>query len=234
MWWAAFTLGILGSAHCIAMCGALSCVMTNTPYSSKMHRFLGVFTYQLGRIFTYALIGLVFGFFAELMVVLNIQKIVSILTGLILILLFVISYNPLNRIGQSYLFGWCYIRLKSFLTSSFNRAKSIPSFFLGVLNGMIPCGLVYLALVGAITGGTILNGTLFMIFFGMGTLPAMVVFTLLGQSASAAIRIPFRKMIPYVSLCFGLYLIFRGIMIDMPQDVDFWNVVQNPIMCFRR
>jgi len=96
---------------------------------------------------------------------------------------------------------------------------------------MLPCGLVYLALAGALASGGVWQGMLFMILFGLGTLPMLLAVILGYEWVSPTIRFQFRKVLPYVTLSFGLFLIYRGVVVDMPTELNFWEALRNPIMC---
>ena len=111
------------------------------------------------------------------------------------------------------------------------EVQSYPPFILGMVNGLLPCGLVYLALAGALTTGNIYSGGLFMFFFGLGTIPMLFGLVLGNQMISGSKRKTLTKVIPYVSLAFGVFLCYRGIVVDMPMELDFFEAMKNPVMC---
>jgi sulfite exporter TauE/SafE len=108
---------------------------------------------------------------------------------------------------------------------------ALPPFAFGLMNGMLPCGLVYLGIAGALTMGTVWGGMGFMLFFGLGTVPAMML-VLWGQKwISASLRASLRNVYPYVMLCLGMYLIYRGSMSTFPLELNFVDALRNPVMC---
>ena len=112
-----------------------------------------------------------------------------------------------------------------------NRIKSKSPFTIGLINGLLPCGLVYLALAGALISENIVQSSLFMMFFGLGTIPAMAGFLKGFHFLPFSIKRYFNKALPIVTLCFGGFMIYRGLVIEMPMELSFFEAIKNPIMC---
>lgn len=233
MHWAALSLGFLGSLHCLGMCGPLAIGVARIGNHSRYGLISHTLQYNLGRIMTYAVIGGTFGLAGELIVMANFQKTFTILSGVILIIMFLFALDLEGLLFKSK----AYRHLFEIISKRLNYLVKIGAqrypFLFGVMNGIMPCGLVYLALAGSLTVGNWLEGSVFMIFFGVGTLPAMLGIILLGHQNIYKIgsKLALQRLFPTLQLLFGLFLIYRGIMVDLPVELDFWAVIKNPVMC---
>lgn len=227
----AFTLGLLGSLHCVGMCGPLAIAFTHRPGQSKKSHLYAALSYNIGRTITYALIGSLFGVIGSLVAVVEMQKLLSIILGLIMVISFLLSIDLEGYINKNTWLKNQYFKLRNILSSMMQKSQEYSPFVLGMVNGLLPCGLVYLALAGALATGNIAYGMLFMIFFGLGTIPMLLAIVLGYEFVSGKWRMQFRRALPYVTLCFGLFLIYRGLVVDMPAQLGFWEALKNPIMC---
>ena len=211
----ALMLGLIGSFHCAGMCGpiALAIPLNNNSWYSKT---LGSLIYNIGRAITYAIMGFVFGLLGKGLVLAGFQKWVSIIMGIIMVLsvLFPSLYkNRFDLNGKAFSFvGNLKIKLGNLL-----RKRSYSSLFLiGLLNGLLPCGLVYMALAGAIATSDALSGAMFMFVFGLGTLPMLFLISILGNSLSVKFRTKMTKVIPAVVFFIGVLFILRGLGLGIP------------------
>ncbi len=89
-------------------------------------------------------------------------------------------------------------------------------FFIGMLNGLLPCGLVYMAIAGAIGTGGVAEGSLYMILFGLGTIPMLLSISLAGNIMSIAVRKRINKLIPVLVVIVGVLFILRGLSLGIP------------------
>ena len=226
----AFSLGLLGSMHCVGMCGPLAIAFSSKAPSSKGQHLLHAMSYNIGRVLTYALIGVLFGIVGSFLVFTDIQKSLSILLGFIMIMSFVLHID-LERKLQTGLLSGFYRQVQQLIQRIASHAHRYPPFVLGAANGLLPCGLVYLALAGAIAGGSVLYGALFMLSFGLGTIPMMLLVVLGYGFVGGKVKLKFRKVLPYATLFFGAFLVYRGMVVDMPQSLSFWEAIKNPILC---
>jgi hypothetical protein len=97
------------------------------------------------------------------------------------------------------------------------RTRSYKGLFLiGLLNGLLPCGLVYLAIAGAIGTGSVYFGIAFMVLFGLGTLPMMLLISWIGNLFTIAVRNTMNKIIPYIVVLIGVLFILRGLSLGIP------------------
>lgn len=210
----AFGLGFLGSFHCVGMCGpiAMAIPLNRRNYASML---AGGLAYNLGRVFTYSAIGLVFGLIGQGLFIAGYQNILSLTLG-ILILLSLIFAAWAQRMGSNALLFRAVNNIKAKLIPLFNKKSTGALFLIGVLNGLLPCGFVYMAITGAIASGNSVNGALFMALFGLGTLPAMLAMNMIGGFVSVSFRNIVKKIVPVVVGLMGLALVLRGLNLGIP------------------
>jgi sulfite exporter TauE/SafE len=209
--WTALILGLVGSLHCAGMCGPLALALPVTG-TTRTGFVTGRLMYNLGRLVTYCLLGVIFGLVGRTLALAGIQRWVSISLGLAL-LFGVASSRKLALWGPVMsLIGSLKFRMSTLL-----RERSLSSLVvLGMLNGLLPCGLVYVACAGATATGTLLSGAQYMAMFGLGTIPMMLGIGLCGRLMPMALRLHLRKAVPAsVCLLAGL-LILRGLSLGIP------------------
>ncbi len=228
--WTAFTMGLIGSLHCIGMCGPIALAL---PYqgSRRVYAAGNLLLYNLGRVLTYALLGLVIGIFGRGFFLAGFQSYLSAGLGFALLLVAVFSINVESRLlrlpWMSRLNEWVKLQLGRLL-----RQRGAGKLFLiGMLNGLLPCGLVYMAIVGALTTANMFQGGLFMAFFGLGTIPLMLGTALAGQLISLEWRARLRRLLPAFLAVFAIMFILRGLNFDLPIELRFWQDMQNTPMC---
>jgi len=211
---AALSLGFLGSFHCIGMCGpiALSIPVNRKSFFSLI---AGTLTYNSGRLITYSLMGLVFGLVGEGFVLAGLQQSLSVFLGIGIIILLLIP-----RISQKLAHSGQVIRFiekwKSVIRKLFGIHSYSSLLLIGLLNGLLPCGLVYLGIAGSVATGDPIDGALFMAAFGLGTLPAMLSITFLRDLISIRIRKTMRKIVPVFVVITAVLLILRGLNLGIP------------------
>jgi uncharacterized protein len=211
----AFMIGMLGSFHCIGMCGplALALPLSSNSFTAK---FFGAFMYNAGRIATYTVFGLVFGLIGQTAAVFNFQQWLSIVTGAI-ILFFIImpkKYKMQSAASNHTTAFFTRVRLK--LGRLFTQKNNSSLFVIGLLNGLLPCGLVYMAVAGAIAAGDVWKSALFMAAFGLGTLPIMWSIAFFGNYVSVSLRQNIRRAYPYMMTLMACLLIVRGMGLGIP------------------
>ena len=216
MLYTAFLIGLLGSFHCLGMCGPIVLALPG-GYGSLGGLVASRISYNLGRVFMYGCMGLLFGFMGRGFVLAGLQNAVSILSGSIIVLLAL-----LNLIGRSQqLFAHrIYEKFYHFFKQLFQPLVEKKSFLsmwgIGILNGLLPCGFVYIGLAGAIETGSAETGFWFMIFFGLGTLPIMLGAGLLGVWVTQPFRTRLRRVLPFTGIALGVLFILRGLNLDIP------------------
>ncbi len=212
---AALSLGLAGSFHCVGMCGpiALAIPLNN---SNWITRISGSLLYNLGRAFTYLVMGAVFGLLSTGFVMAGFQKWVSIIMGSIMVLsvLFPSLYKNRFNFEKS---TFSFIGRLKFKMGDLLKKRSLFSLLLiGILNGFLPCGLVYIALAGALATGSIISGVIFMFLFGIGTLPMLFFISILGNVISLQLRKRITKAIPVIIVMIGILFILRGLGLGIP------------------
>lgn len=212
---ASFMLGFVGSFHCIGMCGpiALTLPVQHLTGSKKM---AGILLYNAGRISVYSILGLIFGWLGKQLYLGGLQQWLSIITGCLLLLVAVLKYTSIRWTKGGHLPNAFTTKIKSLLGSLLQQQRFRTLYAIGFLNGLLPCGLVYLGIAGAIATGDVLKGMLFMAAFGAGTLPAMAGVTWFSHLISLTVRNKMRSMIPVVVSVMGILLILRGLNLGIP------------------
>ena len=208
---AGFGIGLAGSLHCLGMCGPIALAVP----VHRSGKLAGALLYNGGRVLTYAIMGLVLGLFSRQLVMIGWQQSASIVLG-VLVLLMAFVPSLANKLSPSSAIARGTGKLKSALGYWLKKRSAIAIAVLGMLNGLLPCGLVYLALAGALVSGGAINGAAYMAAFGLGTAPALASVMLLGSAIKPAFRARMRKAVPYVIALTGLLLILRGAGLGIP------------------
>lgn len=207
MLWTALVLGFLGSFHCIGMCGPIALAVGGRGNTSYFRQKIG---YNLGRSLTYAVLGLVVGSLGFSFSLAGVQQGFSIMMG-ILILIFSVRYQKADQwLRIPALMGvvnWVKRTLNRFLKSGGSWAY----FGTGLANGLLPCGMVYMALVAAMGLQSPVLGAVYIFFFGLGTIPMLLVLMYSGKLISVATRQLLQRAIPVIGVVIGLIFILRGL-----------------------
>jgi sulfite exporter TauE/SafE len=227
----AISLGFLGSLHCIGMCGPLAAGMLGRKNEDGLHAIWSALGYNVGRTLGYMVIGLLFGLIGSMVAFAGIQKAISIGLGMIMVLFFALSINPDHLISNHPWLRSFYAKVSTALARLTQKSTHVPAISLGIVNGFLPCGLVYLAVAGALSLSNIWGSMGFMMFFGIGTFPAMMAMSMSHKMVSIKNRISMRKIYPIVTLIMGTYLIYRGLMSEMPLELNFFEALHQPVMC---
>ncbi|MGB0391547.1 MAG: sulfite exporter TauE/SafE family protein [Salibacteraceae bacterium] len=207
-WWAAISIGLVSSFHCLGMCGPIAFALPLNR-SSKLSGFIGGLAYNFGRLTTYGTLGFLFGLIGKSLVMAGAQRSLSIGAGAIMIASVILPKLSKKSNFDSITFQYIG-RLKSSLGKLFKKSSLESLFIIGVLNGLLPCAMVYIALAGAIAEGDASGGMVFMLFFGLGTIPMMFSATLLGSFISLSFRNKLQKLIPVMVFIIGVLFVLRG------------------------
>lgn len=210
-----FFVGLFGSLHCIGMCGPIAIALP-VPNSNNISFVSGRLLYNLGRIATYSFLGAVFGLLGSRLVISGFQQSVSIFLGIAILIAVLIPPRYKAKISQHKIVQKITLPLKSGISDLFKQGTFSSMFLIGLLNGFLPCGLVYVALAGAIASGDAISGTAVMILFGLGTVPAMFAATIFGKFLNINIRRKITKAVPVFALVLGLLFILRGMGLGIP------------------
>ncbi|MGC9940834.1 MAG: sulfite exporter TauE/SafE family protein [Verrucomicrobiota bacterium] len=206
-----FALGMLGSLHCAAMCGPLMLALP-TPPGGAARFIIGRIIYQLGRILTYAMLGVAAGIVGRSLFLIGLQRWLCVALGLAVLAGFFLSKTISLSAPVLRLVG----KLKGAMSSQLQQRSYRSLTLLGMLNGLLPCGLVYVAMAGAASSGTIFSGVGFMALFGLGTVPAMLSISLWGKLLHEPLRWKLRRAIPFGVCGLAVLLILRGMALGIP------------------
>jgi hypothetical protein len=228
----AFILGLLGSFHCVGMCGPIA-FMLPVDRTNSIKKVSQIAIYHFGRLLSYSLIGLVFGLIGKSLYIFGFQQQLSILIGVLMILVVVIPQKTFNKYNFSKPIYRTISKIKSALGAALKK-KTMDTFLtIGFLNGFLPCGLVYMALFAAIAGGNAANGSLYMAVFGLGTIPLMTTAIYFSHFLKGKTRQRIQKAIPVFVIVIGALFILRGLGLGIPylSPAPVYDLVSNSIDC---
>jgi sulfite exporter TauE/SafE len=211
MIWAAFILGLFGSLHCAGMCGPLALALPQTG-SNGARFILGRMAYNLGRLVTYCLLGFLSGIAGRVLLLAGVQRWMSIGLGVVL-LAGLLSSRRLAVVGPVVT---VLNVVKSRMSCLLRRRSLLALGILGLLNGLLPCGLVYVGCANAAVAGTALGGMASMAVFGLGTIPMMLSISLSGRLVPTSLRLRLAKAVPLAVFGLATLLILRGMSLGIP------------------
>jgi hypothetical protein len=233
MWWPLFTagigLGFVSSFHCVGMCGPIALALPVHHFSGPK-RLLAVLLYNLGRTVTYALLGLLFGIAGRQLYIGGLQQWFSIVAG-VAMLLFLVAALLQKRVPHLSFGSKWQMRVQQVMGRYLQYPKLYGTFVIGLANGLLPCGMVYFAIAGALATGNMQGGIWFMAGFGTGTLPLMMLFAYFGMIMSLAARNTMRKAVPYAIGLMGILLVLRGMNLGIPYVSPQMNAPAQTISC---
>lgn len=211
----AFLIGFVGSLHCVGMCGPIMITFVGPRQSSFTFLF-----YHVGRIFSYMLLGLMLGLLGASLHWFQFQQWVTILLGIALLVIYLIP-KVRNRVEAWYFQSALYRYVQRAMASNLSLRKRW--FLSGMANGFLPCGLTYVAAAGAVAVGGWQEGLLFMLAFGLGTVPALAVVAASGHLAGRRFKQYLPKAVPFIAILSGGLLLLRGLLMTFP---DFQQMVR--------
>ena len=211
----ALIFGLLGSFHCVGMCGPIAFLLP-VDHNNNIRKLGQIALYHFGRLSSYAIIGLLFGLLGKSFSLFGLQQQLSILVGALMILVILLPYKKFSKYNGSKPIFKIVSKVKSNLGKQLKRKSPDTFYTIGFLNGFLPCGLVYMAVFGAIASGTALEGSLYMGVFGLGTTPLMTTAIYLGNFINLNIRSKIRKAVPVFVILIGLLFILRGMGLGIP------------------
>lgn len=206
----AFMIGLLGSVHCIGMCGPLAFAVPSLN-PGMGYLVLDKILYQFGRIISYCVLGVLIGLIGRQIWMSGMQQGISIFTGLLIIVA-----------ASSRIFKFSTGNRSSFLLKPFHKLfgyalkNKANHLIIGMINGLLPCGFVYLALAGAVNTGSVANAAAYMFWFGVGTAPLMLLATISMGFTGNLFRRRINKVIPFMMLFLGMWFILRGMNLNIP------------------
>ena len=211
----ALILGLMGSLHCVGMCGPIA-FMRPVDRTNNYKKFGQIFIYHFGRLMAYGFIGLIFGLLGKGLSIFGIQQKLSIGIGIIMIVIVLIPYKTFNKYNLSKPIYKIISKVKNQLGKELKKKSPDTFLTIGFLNGFLPCGLVYMALFGSIAMGDALQGSLYMMLFGLGTLLLMTAAIYFSNLLKGGIRQKVQKAIPVFVVIIGALFILRGLGLGIP------------------
>ena len=211
----AFFFGLISSFHCIGMCGPIA-MMLPVDRSNQAKKTLQIITYHIGRLSAYAAIGVVFGLLGKGLYLAGIQQKLSIFIGIAMIVIILIPEKVFAKYNFSKPVFQLISKIKTILGRQFKNKSYKSLFTIGLLNGFLPCGMVYVALFGAIAMQSESLGVLYMILFGLGTIPMMSSVVYINSFLTIRVRNKIQKLITYFAVIIGILFIFRGLGLGIP------------------
>lgn len=233
MLFSAFFFGLISSFHCVGMCGPIA-MMLPVDRSNEGKKMLQILLYHLGRLTAYGSLGLLFGLLGRGFYLAGMQQQLSIIVGLFMILIVVIPEKIFMKYNFSKPVYRIISKVKSSLGNQFKKKSNTALFTIGLLNGFLPCGLVYAALFGALAMQTSSLGIVYMLLYGLGTIPMLSAAVYVSGFLSANFRNRIQKIIPVVAVVIGTLFILRGLglSIDYVSPGNMSLFVRNRPDCF--
>lgn len=193
----ALALGFASGFHCIGMCGPIALSLGLTKKQATNY-YLQNLTYQFGRIVTYSFLGAILGTVGKGFQMAGFQQYLTIGVGILLIVMAVFSFGGKDFASKIPFLSQSLLKVKMNLGKLLQKADYRSRFTTGILNGFLPCGMVYMALTASLASGGIWQSATFMALFGLGTLPFMFAIVLLGNLMTTAFRIKILKFVPVI------------------------------------
>jgi sulfite exporter TauE/SafE len=215
MLYTAFIFGLISSFHCVGMCGPIA-MMLPVDRKNEAKRVVQISLYHLGKLTAYGLLGLIFGLLGKSFYLAGLQQQLSIILGILMIVVAVVPEKIFAKYNFSKPVYKIITKIKSSLGQHFKNKSYRSLFTIGLLNGFLPCGMVYVAIFGAIAMQSVSLGILYMILFGIGTIPLLTAIVYLSNIFSFSFRKTIQNMIPIVAIIIGMLFIIRGLGLDIP------------------
>jgi len=227
----ALSLGLLGSLHCIGMCGPIVLALPSARGSRGM-MVLGRLIYNIGRVITYGFLGVIAGTFGGVLAAAGFQQTVSIALGVLVLAAVILPSKFVRSRLPSKLIDGPMNLLKSYWQRFLSKEGVWSLFVIGLLNGFLPCGLVYVAMAASAATGSISSAVVYMIVFGAGTVPVMLATALTGGLLGSRIRQVINRLIPVGAAVLAVLLILRGMSLGIPYvSPDLSPEVENHERC---
>ncbi len=226
MFTTALVMGFAGSLHCIGMCSPLAMAVSNLNFRATRNRL----TYNSGRILTYGILGAIVGTIGWALPFGNFQNLLSIVLGICLLLVGILGVSNIHVPWLTGVLQQATSKLKLLFGKFLQRKSLVSVFVLGSLNGVLPCGLTFLALTFCLTLNSPVDSFNYMLLFGLGTLPAMLGLTTLMMNLVKRFNISLKKLTTTMLILSGCLLIVRVFIFHqhaMPED----HGVVDIIMC---
>ncbi len=208
-------LGLVTSFHCVGMCGPIAIALP-LQGAGKVQRLIGGLLYNLGRTTTYIIFGLILGSVGQGLGALGFQRWVSIIAGVLMIITALSPSLLRSGFDQESLFSRFLEKIKLGLKRLFSIRSFGSLYSIGLINGLLPCGPLYMAFIISTGTGNAITAALFMMMFGLGTLPLLFAVTILGNFISIPLRNKINNFLPVLIVVIGILFILRGLNLGIP------------------
>lgn len=215
MLYSAFIFGLISSFHCIGMCGPIA-MMLPVDRNNEAKKVTQIITYHIGKLTAYGILGLVFGLLGKSFYLAGMQQQLSIIVGILMIVVALVPEKVFAKYNFSKPVYKIISKVKSSLGQQFKNKSYKSLFTIGLLNGFLPCGMVYVAIFGTIAMQSVSLGVLYMLLFGIGTIPMLTAVIYISNVLSFSFRGTLQKIIPVVAVVIGMLFIIRGLGLDIP------------------
>jgi len=209
----AFILGFTGSFHCVGMCGPIA---LSIPSQNNQSKWVSTSLYLLGKTVTYSLLGFLFGLFGRQLMISGLQQWLSIATGILLLAIVAAMFLNAKLYHENFITAFISNKLLPLFSMVLKNPGKKTPLFMGMLNGLLPCGLVYIGIIGSLATGSAVRGGLFMLLFGVGTAPVMLSFLLMAKQFNFNYRNRLKKLTPVFISFIAIILILRGLNLGIP------------------
>lgn len=215
MLYSAIIFGLISSFHCVGMCGPIA-MMLPVDRNNQAKKVIQIITYHLGKLIAYGSLGLIFGLLGKTFYLAGMQQQLSIFVGILMIVVALVPEKVFAKYNFSKPVYKVITKVKSSLGQQFKKKSYKSLFTIGLLNGFLPCGMVYVAIFGATAMQSVSLGILYMILFGIGTIPMLTAVVYISNILSFSLRGKIQKTIPIVAVVIGMLFIIRGLGLDIP------------------
>ena len=215
MLYSAFIFGLISSFHCVGMCGPIA-MMLPVDRNNEAKKVTQIITYHIGKLTAYGILGLIFGLLGRSFYLAGMQQQLSIIVGVLMIVVALVPEKIFAKYNFSKPVYKIITKVKSSLGQQFKNKSYKSLFTIGLLNGFLPCGMVYVAIFGAIAMQSVSLGVLYMLLFGIGTIPMLTAVIYISNVLSFSFRGTLQKIIPVVAVVIGMLFIIRGLGLDIP------------------
>lgn len=213
--WTAFIFGLLGSLHCIGMCGPIVIALPQAQQSSSSF-VLKRLLYNSGRVVTYTILGAFCGWIGQTVKIAGYQSTLSIGLGVLILLMVFLPSKWGIKIFPFGFYHKAILKVKAIWGKLFKNNSYLSFLIIGFFNGFLPCGLVYIALAAAASTGSTVNGLMYMLMFGIGTIPIMLAVSYMGLFIGVSLKRKLQRLIPVGGVILAVLIILRGLSLGIP------------------
>jgi len=208
-------LGFLTSFHCIGMCGPIALALP-LHGANKIQKLFGGILYNFGRTTTYVIFGFILGLFGQGLGALGFQRWVSIIAGILMIATVLSPSLFKSNFSSQGIFNSLLSKVIGALKKLFSTRSYGSLYLIGLLNGLLPCGPLYMAFIMSAGTGNAFTAVIFMMMFGLGTIPLLFTITILGNFISLSVRNRINNFLPILIVLIGVLFILRGLNLGIP------------------